>query len=140
MSMLAAESPSEVNCPTTRGVSSWAILCAHLSAERLSFPITSVRSKFAVQIPLNAGIYVSKTTVQVNEMDMQERRQKLLNLNKIRGFDESHPISVSQEVFHPGQFYVHIFQLNDSHFQLHLYGLSLQYRFLYDLDISHFFP
>jgi hypothetical protein len=28
-------------------------------------------------------------------MDMQERRQKLLNLNKIRGFDESHPISVS---------------------------------------------
>jgi hypothetical protein len=43
----------------------------------------------------NAGIYVSKTTVQVNEMDMQERRQKLLNLNKIRGFDESHPISVS---------------------------------------------
>jgi hypothetical protein len=48
--MLAAESPSEVNCPTTRGVSSWAILCAHLSAERLSFPITSVRSKFAVQI------------------------------------------------------------------------------------------
>jgi hypothetical protein len=39
--------------------------------------------------------YVSKTTVQVNEMDMQERRQKLLNLNKIRGFDESHPISVS---------------------------------------------
>jgi hypothetical protein len=46
-----AESPSEVNCPTTRGVSSWAILCAHLSAERLSFPITSVRSKFAVQIP-----------------------------------------------------------------------------------------
>jgi hypothetical protein len=43
----------------------------------------------------NAGIYVSKTTVQVNETDMQERRQKLLNLNKIRGFDESHPISVS---------------------------------------------
>jgi hypothetical protein len=41
----------------------------------------------------NAGIYVSKTTVQVNEMDMQERRQKLLNLNKIRGFDESHPTS-----------------------------------------------
>jgi hypothetical protein len=28
-------------------------------------------------------------------MDMQERRKKLLNLNKIRGFDESHPISVS---------------------------------------------
>jgi hypothetical protein len=26
---------------------------------------------------------------------MQERRQKLLNLNKIRGFGESHPISVS---------------------------------------------
>jgi hypothetical protein len=43
----------------------------------------------------NAGIYVSKTTVQVNEMDMQERRQKLLNLNKICGLDESHPISVS---------------------------------------------
>ena len=43
----------------------------------------------------NAGIYVSKTTVQVNETDMQERRQKLLNLNKIRGFNESHPISVS---------------------------------------------
>jgi hypothetical protein len=43
----------------------------------------------------NAGIYVSKTTVQVNEMDIQERRQKLLNLHKIRGFDESHPISVS---------------------------------------------
>ena len=38
----------------------------------------------------NAGIYDSKTTVQVNETDMQERRQ-----NKIRGFDESHPISVS---------------------------------------------
>jgi ABC-type anion transport system duplicated permease subunit len=30
----------------------------------------------------NAGIYASKTTVQVNETDMQERRQKLLNLNK----------------------------------------------------------
>jgi hypothetical protein len=43
----------------------------------------------------NAGMYASKTTVQVNETDMQERRQKLLNLNKIRGFDESHPISVS---------------------------------------------
>jgi hypothetical protein len=43
----------------------------------------------------NAGIYVSKTTVQVNETDMQERRQKLLNLNKIHGFNESHPISVS---------------------------------------------
>jgi hypothetical protein len=43
----------------------------------------------------NAGIYVSKTTVQGNETDMQERRQKLLNLNKIRGFNESHPISVS---------------------------------------------
>ena len=43
----------------------------------------------------NAGIYVSKTTVQVNETHMQERRQKLLNLNKIRSFDESHPISVS---------------------------------------------
>jgi 1,6-anhydro-N-acetylmuramate kinase len=27
--MLAAESPSEVNCPTTRRVSSWAILHAH---------------------------------------------------------------------------------------------------------------
>ena len=36
-----------------------------------------------------------QSTVQVNETDMQERRQKLLNLNKIRGFDESHPISVS---------------------------------------------
>jgi hypothetical protein len=47
---VVAESPSEVNCPTTRGVSSWAILRAHLSAERLSFPITSVRFKFAVQI------------------------------------------------------------------------------------------
>jgi hypothetical protein len=35
-------------------------------------------------------------------------------------------------VFHPGQFYVHIFQLKDSHFQLHLYGLSLQYKFLDD--------
>jgi hypothetical protein len=127
--MLAAESPSEVNCPTTRGVSSWAILCAHVSAERLSFPITSVRSKFAVQIPL-----------------LQERRQKLLNLNKIRGFDESHPISVSGDARYNNRlesgvgFYVHIFQLNDSHFQLHLYGLSLQYKFLYDLDISHFFP
>ena len=43
----------------------------------------------------SAGIYVSKTTVQVNETDMQERRQKLLTLNKICGFDESHPISVS---------------------------------------------
>jgi hypothetical protein len=39
--------------------------------------------------------YVSKTTVQVNETHMQDRRQKLLNLNKIRSFDESHPISVS---------------------------------------------
>jgi hypothetical protein len=29
----------------------WAILRAHLSAEGLSFPITSVRSKFAVRIP-----------------------------------------------------------------------------------------
>jgi hypothetical protein len=43
----------------------------------------------------NAGIYVSKATVQVNETDIQERRLKLLNLNKIRGFNESHPISVS---------------------------------------------
>jgi hypothetical protein len=43
----------------------------------------------------NAEIYVSKTTVQVNETDMQERRQNLLNLSKIRGFNESHPISVS---------------------------------------------
>jgi hypothetical protein len=51
-----------------------------------------VPSRSAMQ---NAGIYASKTTVQVNETDMQERRQKLLNLNKIRGFNESHPISVS---------------------------------------------
>ena len=43
----------------------------------------------------NAGIYINKTTVKVNETDMQERRQKLLNLNKMRGFNESHPISVS---------------------------------------------
>ena len=32
----------------------------------------------------NAGIYMSKTTVHVNETDMQERRKKLLNLNKIQ--------------------------------------------------------
>jgi hypothetical protein len=41
------------------------------------------------------GMPADKNTVQVNETDMQERRQKLLNLNKIRGFDQSHPISVS---------------------------------------------
>jgi hypothetical protein len=74
----------------------------------------------------NAGIYVSKTTVQVNETDMQERRQNLLNLSKIRGFNESHPISVSGDARY--------------NFQLYLYGLSLQYKFLNDLDISHFFP
>ena len=48
--MFVAESPSEVNFPS-RGVWSWAILRAHLSNERLLFPIASVRSKFPMQIP-----------------------------------------------------------------------------------------
>jgi hypothetical protein len=46
----------------------------------------------------NAGIYVSKTTVQLNEKNMQEGRQKFLNLNKICCFDEIHSISVSRDV------------------------------------------
>jgi hypothetical protein len=36
---------------STRGVSSWAILCAHLSAERLSFPTTTrVRARFSMDV------------------------------------------------------------------------------------------
>jgi hypothetical protein len=86
----------------------------------------------------NAGIYVSKTTVQVNETDMQERRQKLLNLNKIRGFNESQPISVSGDARYNNRLESGV---GKTPFQpLHLYGLSLQYKFLDDLDISHFFP
>ena len=57
--------------------------------------IVSRHTRAFMQCHANAGINVSKTTVQVNETDMEERRQKLLSLNKIRGFDESHPISVS---------------------------------------------
>lgn len=43
----------------------------------------------------NAGIYVSDNTESVNEADMQERRKYLTDLNKLRGFEESHPVSVS---------------------------------------------
>lgn len=45
----------------------------------------------------NAGIYVSKTTVQLNEKNMQEGGQKFLNLNKICCFDEIHSISLSRD-------------------------------------------
>lgn len=43
----------------------------------------------------SAGIVASDTTEQVNEEDMQVRRQRLTELNELRGFDKSHPISVS---------------------------------------------
>jgi hypothetical protein len=66
-----------------------------------------------------------------------------VDLFQIQCLQRSHHrklIVQQQKVFHPGKFYVHIFQLNDFHFQLHLYGLSLQYKFLDDLNILHFFP
>lgn len=43
----------------------------------------------------SAGIHVSDTTAELNEKDMQNRREKLLELNEIRGFEKTHPISVS---------------------------------------------
>lgn len=42
-----------------------------------------------------AGIFTSDTTTELNESDMQKRREKLTELHKIRGFDASHPTSVS---------------------------------------------
>lgn len=52
-------------------------------------PVPSVNSM------QKAGICVSDITADLNEKDMEERRKKLVELNEIRGFDKSHPVSTS---------------------------------------------
>ena len=95
---------SEADTDTKKGHKySTVNLGIHVGLQSSPLGVEGLRALFlSVGIPVpscsamqNAGIYVSKTTVQVNETHMQERRQKLINLNKLRGFDESHPISVS---------------------------------------------
>jgi hypothetical protein len=116
--MLAAESPSEVNCPTTRGVSSWAILCAHLSAERLeAMQCWDQTSTYTICRTYDKNYKKTQLYIWQHSSLCDRTYCVFVDLFQIQCLQRSHHrkwIVQQQEVFHPGQFYVHIFQLNDS--------------------------